>query len=712
MIVRAEAASREFGIGVDIGGTFTDLVVTHGAEVKGSWKAATTRDRQIVGVLSALQQAAVELNLTRRGLLEGCSSFIIGTTATTNAILTRRGSEVALVTTRGFGDHYHMARQRRLDTIDVSQIRHPEALLQRSQVSEITERTDYKGRCLCPVDATEIGNEARRLVGAGATAVAVSFLWSTANSENEAAAVRAIRGEFPDLAVFGGAGTARTQGEYERTSTAVLSAYIGPTLAAVLADAESELQVAGLVCPLRVMRSDGTIGSVDDVLRQPATTVFSGPAGGIAAAASIAIEGHLPVAVTLDVGGTSTEVGFLVNGKARTTSTHEIAGHPLAGTALIDVEPWGSGGGSVVWRGPTGEMRVGPNSAGALPGPACYDRGGIEFTLTDAYLLLGYLADGQQLGDAVALRQELAYRAAKDLSENFDLEPHEAARGAFEIANHAMATAVRVRTIQRGLDPRGATLIAFGGAGGIHAPFVAQAMGIDRVVVPVIGGSLSALGLMTAPVSHSRTIPGNIIVQAGGDVAGAEIDRLARDVRQAGAEVSNALLGDGIPATEQTIDSTAFFSYDGQSISIDVPLASVDISENDLPGLLELFRDRYADRFSAAALSTTSPHVLKSISVVGQGTSHAFSRRPPPGAASGAVGTRSERLTALGVDLDLVTTTCHGPSVLDDPGVIPGPAVVELPGITIVIPTGWESSASGSGAVIVTRSPTTSKAAQ
>jgi N-methylhydantoinase A len=484
--------------GVDVGGTFTDLVALVDGRVVAA-KVPTTPDDQSAGVMDAL--AASGLDPPAIGELRH------GTTVATNALLERRGARTALVTNAGFRDVIEIGRQDRPSLYDLTRDR-PPPLVPRELRLTVPGRMGPEGE-LAPLDEQALEAAVRRLAEANVEAVAVGFLFSYLHPEHEARAGERLRAALPGAHVALSSEVLPEFREYERFSTAVASAYLAPRLEAYLRRLAESLVALGAPEPL-VMQSSGGVATSEDVARRAAGAVLSGPAGGAVGAADVARLAGFPDALTLDMGGTSADVALVRDGRVATTTKTDVGGVPI-GLAAVDVQSVSAGGGSIAWVDSGGALRVGPESAGADPGPAAYGRGGSEPTVTDAHVVLGHLADGAALGGGIRLSRARAEEAVGRLADRLGLAASETASGIVRVADAEMARALRVVSVERGVDPRGLALVAFGGAGPMHACALAEELGIATVLVPRRSGVLSALGLALADRRSDRVAP------AGGD---------------------------------------------------------------------------------------------------------------------------------------------------------------------------------------------------
>ena len=481
-------------LGVDVGGTFTDLVALSEGNLVTAKVPSTPKD-QSVGVMNAIE--ASEIKPSAVGALAH------GMTVATNALLERRGARTALITTEGFRDVLEIARQDRPSLYDLTQDR-PPTLVPRELRFTVKERMGPKGE-VTALDESSLEEVISAVREAEVEAVAVCLLFAFMYPQHEKRVGEALREELPDVHVSLSSEVLPEFREYERFSTTAADAYLAPKLAAYLKNLAGEVEETGAPSPL-VMQSSGGVVRVTDAIADAAGCVLSGPVGGVVGAAYIGGLGGYRDLLTFDMGGTSTDVAPVVDGEAQTTTETVIAGVPIK-LPMVDVHTVSAGGGSIAWADAGGALRVGPHSAGAEPGPAAYDAGGEEPTVTDANLFLGYLADRAELGGEVMLKRELSEKALGALGEELDLDAEEVALGVVRVANAEMVRALRVISVERGLDPREFALLAFGGAGGMHACSLAEELSIETVLVPRAGGVLSALGLAISDLRRDYVRP-------------------------------------------------------------------------------------------------------------------------------------------------------------------------------------------------------------
>ncbi len=489
-----------YTIGVDVGGTFTDVV---GVDEEGREflaKAPSTPQDQSEGVLDGLRNLAAAIGLTLTELLETTTRIVHGTTVATNALLERRGAKTAMLTTEGHRDVTAMREGLKPARYDL-RLPQPPALIPRALRLPVRERLRPDGRVETPLDAASLDAAIAQLRAAEVESVAICFLHSWAAPKHEHAAAEAVRAALPGVFVTCSADVLPQIKEFERFSTTAVNAYVGPVVSRYLTRLESRLREAGYTQPVFVILSHGGMAPIAEAARLAVGTALSGPAGGVAAAVALAKRGMGDQLVTLDMGGTSTDIALIQDGAATLGRGREVGGERIALDSL-DIITLGAGGGSIAHLGAGGTLEVGPQSAGARPGPACYGNGGTEPTVTDANLALGYLDATRFLGGARLLDAAASERAIAALAAKLNLSTEATALGIHRLVNARMADGVRVATVRRGVDPRGATLLAFGGAAGLHASAVARDLGMARIAVPLFAAGLSAWGMLQTELRH------------------------------------------------------------------------------------------------------------------------------------------------------------------------------------------------------------------
>lgn len=649
-------------LGVDVGGTFTDLVAIRDGKLVTAKVPSTPRD-QSVGVLAAVDASAVEA--------AAVSVFCHGTTVATNALLERRGARIALVTTVGFRDVLEIGRQNRPSLYDLKRDR-PPPLVPRELRFTLRERMGPTG-VVVPLDEEDLARVVALLARAEVEAVAVCLLFGFLHPEHEKRVGAAIRRSLPGVPVSLSCELLPEFREYERTATVTADAYLAPRVAAYFRRLEARAREAGLPEPL-VMQSAGGVAAIGAAAAQPARVVLSGPVGGVVGASYVAgLSGYRDL-LTFDMGGTSTDVALVVDGVVQTTTESEVAGVPLKLPA-VDVHSVSAGGGSVAWADEGGALRVGPHSAGADPGPAAYGRGGDQPTVTDADVVLGLLRDGATLGGEIRLSADRAARALRELGDRLELTVEQAAVGVVRVAEAEMGRALRVMSVERGLDPRGFALVAFGGAGGMHACALAEELGIRVVLVPRAGGVLSALGLAISEVRRDYVSPlfASVDVLSPGRLNEAW-DALAERAR---ADLSR-------PHLERSAD----LRYRGQSYELTVSGATP-------PALADAFHVAHERRYGHRDDEIVEiVNVRLVASVRGEKPNLV---EPDPPAAQPRTGQRDVLLEGARIRADVFDRNLMGRGTL-----VTGPALVEFSESTCLVRPGWTGVVDGAGTLVLT----------
>lgn len=556
-------------VGVDVGGTFTDLVAQSqtGGPLR-MCKVLSTRDPS-----QALRQGLRRLRVGG----EAVARLTYGTTVVTNALLEGRGDPVALVTTRGFRDVLEIGRQQRdhIYRLDVPGRLPP--VVPRALRFEVTERIDHEGRVLVPLREAGVLDLVDVLRDARVGAVAVSLLHAYANPVHERRIAALLAPHVAHVCLSSDVNPEFR--EYERTHTTCVNAQLTSLVGRYLDDLVDGLAAEGVRSSLRLMQSSGGMATPGQMRRTPLAMLMSGPAGGVAAARAVAARAGVADAVTLDMGGTSTDVCLIRGGQVETSAERRILGQPVRLRSLA-VESIGAGGGSVAFVDRGGALRVGPRSAGAAPGPACYGLGGEEATVTDAYVVLGYI-DPEAGLSGLGLDPDRAWRAIEPLAARFGLSVPEAAAGITEIANAAMTRAIRVVSLQRGFDPRRLTLVAFGGAGPIHAGRLAGLAGMPRVLIPTYSSAFSAYGCLLADLRYDAVRTVRVQLQRSTP------DAWEQPFQEMEADLLARLHSDGIPSGTVSLHRSMDLRYRGQNYEIEVAIS---------PGLDgEAIRQRFAE---------------------------------------------------------------------------------------------------------------------
>jgi len=566
-------------VGVDVGGTFTDLVAWDAATGRTSaLKVPTTPENPAGGVLNGLAAMADAAG--------PCASLAHGTTLVTNAIIERRVGAVGLVTTRGFRDVLEIGRMNRLHLYRLDLPAKPEPLVPRRLRVEVAERVGADGTVLAPLDLGELPLIIERFRREGVESVAVCLLHAYANPAHEQALRLALAPHFPYVSVSSQINAEFR--EYERACTTVLNAAVMPLAARYIDDLVARLAATGGTVPLHLLHSAGGMMSVDAARARPLTMAMSGPAAGVAAAAHLARALGIPRALAFDMGGTTTDVCLIADGVPETARQRKLGDYPVRLPAVA-VESIGAGGGSIAWVEATGALKVGPRSAGAVPGPACYGLGGVEPTVSDANLILGYLNPERIYGGSIKLDRARAEAALDPLRRRFGLSLPEAAHAVVEVANANMQRALRLVSVQRGYDLREFTLIAYGGAGPVHAGALARQAGISRIIVPAHSGAFSALGCLVSPLRYDAVQTHRARLEAW------DGKLVADRFRGLEAQCLTPLLDEGHPADRVLRKRSIDLRYAGQNYELEV-----DATDGTPEALRAAFEQRHRQLYGYA----------------------------------------------------------------------------------------------------------------
>lgn len=582
---------RRYRLGIDIGGTFTDLVLLDEAERRVEiGKLLTTPKDLSKGVLSIFEKMLQEKGINPRQI----QSAIHGTTVATNAVIERKGAKTGLLTTRGFQDALEIGRELRYDLYDIY-ITMPEPLVPRHLRKEINERVDKDGHILTPLDPSEVQEVVGELINGGVKALAISFIHAYAHPQHEKQALERIQKVFPALPVSISSEVACEIREYERTSTTVANAYLQPLMESYLENIESGLRQDGYPGRLLIMLSNGGISSVETAKRFPVRLVESGPAAGALAATffgKLIKEKNL---ISLDMGGTTAKACLIKKGMPNLAHEFEAArvhrfkkgsGLPLR-IPSIELIEIGAGGGSIAYLDGLGLLKVGPESAGAEPGPACYGRGGTAPTVTDADLFLGFLNEEYFLGGEMKLDRSAAIQAIRKIADPLKMETAKVAAGIFDVVNENMATATRIHIAEKGEDPRKFSLIAFGGAGPVHAYPVARKLQLKKVICPAGAGALSALGMLVAPPALDFV---HAYVCRLDEMDWRKLQGVYQEMEKEGKQVLKTA---GVKESEMVFERSADLRYTGQGYEIHVPIPAGALGKDSKEEIQKNFWKEY-----------------------------------------------------------------------------------------------------------------------
>jgi N-methylhydantoinase A len=666
----------DYCIGVDVGGTFTDVVLSDGMRV---WRAKAPSSTTALGegVIAGCRLVAQRAGTTLERLLPRVARFGLGSTAVTNVIAARTGRRVGLITTQGFEDLVPIARVRREPR--EGWLVPPDGLIERDWILGVAERIDRDGKILQPLDSNEVVKAARSLLEKQRVeAIAVSFLWSCVNPSHEQQAVQAIRSAIPDVTLVSGAELHPVVREYERTTFALLNAYTTGALSGIDALVD-DLRQLGLLRPPLLIHSGGGSISVAEGRRAPAVLAESGPAAGVVGALAVCRAEKVSDAVACDMGGTSFDMSIIRQSEPLRRTRGNLMGVWTA-LAMVDIESVTAGGGSIGWADSMGFLRVGPRSAGARPGPACYGRGGINPTVTDALVVLGYIDPKHFLGGEMHLDPEAARNACARLGSELGTDAVKAAWGIWEIAKVEMVRALRAQFAQRGLDPREFAIISMGGCGGLFNPLIAQELGVRRVLIPELTSVLSAFGAANADIRRERTRSIGRLLPATGE----SLAVIATELTQT---VSEDLAADGIAAADRAVSFEADLRFMRQQFELTIPCdpGFGAQAQNDL---ISAFTSEYQRRYGQGALVLGAPVELVSLRAVGCGQTVRAELVHSPASPTAQFQQKRKRQIWVGDGSQVQPMTVDVLSSIDlQPGeLIQGPALLDGADTTIWIP--------------------------
>jgi len=681
-------------IGVDVGGTFTDVVVTDTESARTAiHKVPTTAENPALGVIRGLEEICARARVAPAEV----AHLMHGTTIATNAVLEHDGARTGMVTTAGYRDIVHIGRHQRPQHYSIMQEVpwQNRPLVRRRHRLTVPERlTPPRGEVETALDEEAVRAAARRLREAGVEAIAVCFLFSYLNPAHEDRARAIIEREFPDCFVTTSASVSPQFREFERFTTAAMNAFVGPRVRGYVRELEGALGVAGFAAELHVMGSNGGVASAATVSERPVLTLLSGPAAGVLGGS---MSGELcgrRNLITFDVGGTSADIGLVRDGAFSEASARDtwIGGYPVM-APMIDIHTIGAGGGSIAHIDAGGAFRVGPESAGAHPGPAAYGAGGERATVTDAHLVLGRLPPNHFLGGEMALDLEAAGAAVARLGGEIGLGRDEAAAGILTIVNANMANAIRSRTVQKGHDPREFALVAFGGAGPLHGVEVARELGIPEVIVPPYPGITSAVGLLTTDLKYDAI---RTEFQISGEVDAA---RLTADFDAMQTGLAAQFVRDGLAEASTAYGRSGDLRYVGQGYELRVPIADGPVGEASLARLFEDFETLHRGEYGH--VFPDSPIEIVNIRLTGVG-------RMPKIALDGAAGTGADAAAEsvactfrLDGALAAMDTPLHARERIAAGAALEGPAIVVQTDSTTVVPPGARARADAGGSLII-----------
>ncbi len=683
-------------LGVDVGGTFTDLILTDLS--KGSvtiHKTPSTPGNSAEGVVTGIR-GICEIAGVEPSRID---AIFHGTTVGTNAMLVHDGAVTGMITNEGFRDVLHIGRHQRPSHYSIMQDLpwQSRPLIRRRFRKTVAGRLDARGLELTPLDEKAVAAAARELGAAGVEAILIGFLFSYVNPVHEQRAAEIVRAELPDVFVTTSADVSPQFREFERFTTAAMSAFIGPKVRRYIADLSRELRNMGVNGELRVMTSSGGLATPEMIAERPASTLLSGLVAGVRGGAWVGVHAGTDRLVTLDIGGTSADIGIIRDGvlaeaDARSAS---IAGFPVM-LPMIDIHTIGAGGGSIAHIDRGKAFRVGPQSAGAVPGPAAYRRGGTVPTVTDANLVLGRLVADNFLGGQMSLDEKAAEKVIDELAQSLGRTREETAEGALTVLNSNMANAIRSRTVQKGIDPRDFTLCGFGGAGPLHAAEVAAMLDMRNVLIPPHPGITSAVGLLTADLEYHA-------LRTAFAVKGAiDLDRLQALYADMEDELGAIFARDRVPASRVRMLRQADLRYVGQGYELKVDVPDGPLTDEALETVWAAFHERHRGEYGHDFKQ--SPIEIVTVKVRGLGMVDKLTRPP---AYSGRAEPRQVGSGRCVFRVDDVLRTFDTPHIerasLAVDRRFEGPAILLQTDTTTVVPPGWTYWADGYGNLRMTR---------
>ena len=706
-IIRAANSSERtvhmtrFRVGVDIGGTFTDVVFLGDDGTVLVRKVSSTPDDYARAVLDGISLGIEDLSLSPDDIGEVGHGY----TVATNAILEGKGERTALITTEGFRDVLELARIRTLRLYDLY-YQKPPPLVERRLRFEVLERMTFQGEVLKPLSEASLSEVLDRIEASGVRSVAISLLHSYANASHEERIVEAVRERLPGVTLSVSSELLPEMREYERTSTTVINAYVRPVVAEYLGKLSDELKRTGIEVPLTVMQSNGGLAPVESAIDKPIYCIESGPAAGVVGAYHLGKRLGIDNILTFDMGGTTAKASMIEDGEMLLAPEYEVGGGMSVGHRLlkgggyilrvpsIDLAEVSAGGGSIAWVDRGGSLQSGPQSAGAVPGPVCYGRGGTEPTVTDANVVLGHLNPEHLLGGGFPLDADSAGRALREkIGEPLGMSTIETAYGVHLLVNSNMARALRAVSTERGRDPRRFTLVAFGGGGPIHAAGLAESLGISRIVVPPSPGVFSAFGLLFADLEH------HFVRTHFRPFEGLDLDAANRILEGLREEGRRLLRAEGFDDSRQQIVTQIDMKYVGQTSEMTVAMPQSSFSPETLEEIGQSYGIEHEKTYGYQA---DEPFQLVNIRVVARGISDESrvpDRMAPVNGA--AEPTFSERNIYFHEAGGWTRTPVVSRSSLADGAA--GPLVVEEYDSTTVVPPGWEAALDEMGNIVLER---------
>lgn len=696
-----DPAPVAFRVGVDIGGTFTDVVFLRPDGRLDKCKVPSTPGDYSQAIIDGVRAYCGEHNIEPQRVAE----FVHATTVATNAIIERKGARTALLTTDGFRDVLELRRIRIPLSYDLDWEK-PAPLVERALRFAVKERVDARGNVLTALDPAALEPILAQLKAADVRAVAVCFLHSYRNPAHENMVGGIVRRHLPEVLVSISCEVLPEMLEFERTSTTVVNAYIAPLITHYLGALRAKLAACSVRAPLLVMQSNGGLISAVSAMRRPVTIIESGPAAGVVAAARLARECGYPNVITLDMGGTTTKASIIERGEMLRAHEYEVGSAVSVSSRLvrgsgyliripvIDVSEVGAGGGSIARLDSGGALRVGPRSAGAVPGPACYGQGNTEPTVTDANLVLGYLGTDSLAGGSITVSRKLATKAIESAIASAGMTLLDAAFGIHTVANSNMVRAIRSVSVERGRDPGEFVMMAFGGAGPIHAAGVAEELGIGKVLIPPAPGVFSAFGLLRAEVEHHAA---RTVLTSTADLDCGEVERMLDDMR---CDLMARIRDEGFAESAVKMAGFVDLRYRGQSSDITVPLASLRITPEAMRSAEANFEAEFERTYGHRGENKEFELVsCRLVMTVARGIEHGNEW------AADAMETQipgAEREIYFGRERGMLRTKVLSRRMLTGGG-CHGPAIIQEYDTTVVVPPGWSAALDDHGNIMMER---------
>lgn len=685
MSVTPVAAPR-YEVGVDIGGTFTDVVCRSDSGVMRLVKIPTTRANPSAGVLHAVQYMAKTWNVPP----EQIGRFVHGTTVATNAVLERKGAIIGLITTQGFRDTLEIGRQNRHSVYSVMlKPETPVFLVPGALRREVPERVTAKGEVLVPLDEAAVRREVDDLVAQGVKAIAVSFLFSYLNPAHERRVADIIHEMHPQLMVSLSCEVDPAFREYERTCITAFDAYLKPVIDRYLENMETDLESNQVGSALQIMQSRGGVACSSIARRRPVRLFLSGPAAGVIGGSMAGNSAGCEDIITIDIGGTSADIALVSRGKPLIAAEGMLDGYAVR-VPMVDVNAIGAGGGSIAWLDGAKSLRVGPASAGSEPGPACYGRGGEQPTVTDASIVLGYVDPAYFAGGSLQLQPELSRRAIEDrIARPLGITVEQAALGIHRVVNSNMAEGIRFVSVKRGIDPRRFSLVPLGGGGPVHATALARELGMRRVIVPLYPGVLSASGLLAAPVEHEAATAFHEAMDR------ASAPNLLREFAALDRQCADLMRVEGIAPADVEVQYFADVCYVGQSYHLEIPLKL----DGDM--IARVRKDFFAAHDRIYGHSAEGPVQFVNLRSVHQAQASVVADSAyEPEAGDPRKGARPILTEKSGgfVEAQVYERRRIKPGVT-----FYGPAIVEQADTTTVIEPGWRADVDGQGNLVLSQ---------